>query len=305
MMAKGFSCKPLSLQAVVLPTVFMAISLLVSPAKAEVYRCQNDQGKAVFTDNKFACPQGEAKSLTIKTQTVKTERKLLASIPDLSQQSPNADFPDNGRKYCAPVAVSNSLSSAMGGLAESRQIELAQTLGSAHFMNTDNDGTSSHQVLSGVDRFLGAKTQFRSAVLDKSDFITQLEYRGQDYVARKYNPNLAQSADMPWLVDGIRQEKHIWLNIGWYQKQGNGRFKRVGGHWVTLVGYEKLGSLTDGKGEFLFINDPATDRGAKREQIQVALGKLNGRSGYQLLNPGSQPSRADTAWIEGAIQLTL
>jgi hypothetical protein len=273
-----------------------------SQTSAEIFRCQAEQGgRAVFTDNKYACHLAAAESLTVKPQVLRVERKVMDSIPDLSQREPNAGFPDDGRMFCAPVAVSNSLSHAYGGLASTRQIELAHTLGSAQYMGTGAKGTSPKQLLKGVDRFLQSDSELKSRKI----LAGQLEYRGQVSVARKYNPTLDKQADLPWLIEGVKQEKHIWLNLGWYQAQDNGNYKRMGGHWVTLVGYEKMGSLRDGKGEYLIINDPATRFGEAQEQVALKTNKLNGRYGYELINQASKPSKADIAWIEGAIQLAL
>lgn len=277
-----------------------------SSVAAEIYRCQAEQGgRIVFTDNKYACHNAAAQSLSIQPQALRIERKVMANIPDLSQRDPSAEFPDDGRKFCAPVAVSNSLSSALGGMESSRQIELAHTLGSAKYMATGKKGTSPRQLLQGVDRFLATEVEMNSSVTGSRFTEGQLEYRGQVSVARKYNPTLDKQADLPWLINGVKQDKHIWLNLGWYQTQADGQQKRIGGHWVTLVGYEKLGSLHDGKGEFLIINDPATRHGEAQEEIAIKMTKLNGRVGYQLLNQASKPKGADIAWLEGAIQLAL
>ncbi len=266
-------------------------------ASAEIYRCQAELGeRVVFTDNKYTCHLSAATHLSIKPQVLRIERKVLASIPDLSQRDPAANFPDDGRKFCAPVAVSNSLSSAYGGLPSSQQIELARTLGGTEYMGTGKNGTSPKQLLQGVNKYLGLEDEVGHG---------QLEYRGQVSVARKYNPTFDRQADLPWLIEGVRQEKHIWLNVGWYQTQANGKQKRIGGHWVTLVGYEKLGSLKDGEGEYLIVNDPATRGGESQEQLTVNTAKLNGRMGYQLMNQASMPKKANMAWIEGAIQLAL
>lgn len=298
MIAKWISC---------LPTLLGGISLLFtlvysSHSVAEVFRCQAEQdGRAVFTDNKYACHLAAAETVLLKPQVLRVERKVLHSIPDLSQRDPNAGFPDDGRKFCAPVAVSNSLSHAYGGLENTRQIELARTLGSAKYMATGTKGTSPRQLLQGVDRFLQSNNELKGHNSKQGE----LEYRGQVSVARKYNPTLDQQADLPWLIQGVKQEKHIWLNLGWYQAQQNGQLKRIGGHWVTLVGYEKLGSLRDGKGEYLIINDPATRFGEAQEQVALKVSKLNGRMGYELVNQVSKPKNADIAWIEGAIQLAL
>lgn len=285
---------------------------LISVASADIYRCQAELGgKAVFTDNRYACHLAAATSLSVKPQVLRIERKLLAEIPDLSQRDPAADFPDGGRKYCAPVAVSNSLSTLlpkadlpemMGGLANTRQfeqqVEIARTLGGADYMATGDRGTNPRQLLQGVDLYLEQQNL-------PSYHSGQLEYRGQRSVPRKYNPTLDKQAELPWLISGIQQDKHIWVNIGWYKTQANGKQKRIGGHWVTLVGYEKLGSLKDSKGEYLFINDPATRGIEGQEQVVVKAARLNGRHGFQLINPASKPKKADMAWVEGAIQLAL
>ena len=275
--------------------------MLSQQASAEIYRCQSDtQQPPVFTDSRFKCEYQKAELLSVKAPVNIIERKVLASIPDLSQRDPAADFPDDGRKYCAPVAVSNSLSTAMGGMPSTQQIELARTLGSSDYMATGTKGTSPKQLLQGLERYL---TSHKTS--QPSFYKSKLEYHGQRSVARKFNPDLDRQAELPWLINGIKQENHIWLNIGWYQTQANGKQKRIGGHWVTLVGYEKLGSLKDGKGEYLIVNDPATSGGDSQEQITINMTKLNGRMGYQLMNQTSMPKKADMAWLDGAIQLAL
>ena len=278
---------------------------------AEVYRCQAELGgKVVFTDNKFLCNQTSAQEIVVKPSALRIERKILPSIPDLSQRDPAAEFPDGGSKYCAPVAVSNSLSAVlpevMGGLPSTlhfekkfeQQVEIARTLGSSDYMDTGKSGTNSVQLLTGVDHYLADQK------IPSYD-STNLEYQGQRSVPRKYNPTFDKHADLPWLISGIKQEKHIWLNIGWYSLEEDGEAKRVGGHWVTLVGYEKFGSLKDGEGEYLIINDPATQGGDHQEKISLKLNKFNGIEGYQLINQRSKPKKADLAWVEGAIQLAL
>jgi hypothetical protein len=280
---------------------FFLLVFVISSASAEVYRCQLDgEQTPVFTDSPFKCVDEKAQRLSLKPQIVKIERKLLAAIPDLSQRDPLAHFPDDGRKYCAPVAVSNSLSTVMGGLGNTQQIELARTLGSADYMATDNLGTSPNQLLKGVERYLethkNAQPSFKNG---------QLQYHGKRSVARKFNPGFDKQVELPWLVDGINKERHIWLNIGWYQTQRSGKQKRIGGHWVTLVGYEKRGSLKDSKGEYLIVNDPATRGNKSQEQLTIKVAKLNGRWGHQLINSASKPQKSDMAWIDGAIQLAL
>lgn len=293
MIAKRISC--------ILSTIICMS--FTSVTSAEIYRCQAEQGgEAVFTDNKYACHLSAAKSMTVKPTALRVERKVMKAIPDLSQRDPKAGFPDGGRKYCAPVAVSNSLSSALGGMPDTQQIELAHTLGSSGFMATGEKGTSPSQLLKGVDQFLATQLSKQQLPFYNAE---QLEYHGQRTVPRKYNPSFDKTAELPWLINGIKNEKHIWLNIGWYKNLPNGKQKRVGGHWVTLVGYEKLGSLKDGQGEFLIVNDPATMGGKKQEYLKVKVAKLNGRTGYKLLNQASKPRKADIAWIEGAIQLAL
>ena len=283
-------------------------SLSASQSGAEIFRCQAEQGsQVVFTDNKYACNLAAAESIEVKSQALKIERKVLASIPDLSRRNPAANFPDGGSKYCAPVAVSNSLTAAfprvMGGLPNTqrfdKQVEIARTLGSDDYMGTGDKGTNPVQLLQGVDHYL---TDQNVPAYGSND----LEYRGQRTVPRKYNPTLDRNVELPWLIEGIKQEKHIWLNIGWYQADdASGRQKRIGGHWVTLVGYEKLGSLKDSKGEYLIVNDPATRGGKHQEKIMLKVAKLQGRLGYQLMNHRSKPKNADIAWVEGAIQLAL
>jgi len=127
------------------------------------------------------------------------------------------------------------------------QVELAQLLGSEDFMSTGDAGTSPQKLMDGVARYL-----------ESTDEQGALSYKGNRKVSGRYNPERTAEVSPEWLMAGIEKKQHIWLNIGWYQRLSNGELVRKGGHWVTLVGYERFGTGADGVKDSLLINDPAT-----------------------------------------------
>lgn len=284
----------------------MILTMSVLPTQlwaGDIFQCaQGDQ--AVFTDNRFSCPQAQIKAINLKPQAVSLQRRVLNNVPDLNQYRDDDIFPARGKKFCAPVAVSNSLSAALGGMESAQQVELARLLGSDDFMSTGDSGTSPQKLMDGVARYL-----------QSTDEQGALSYKGNRKVSGRYNPERTAKVSPEWLMAGIEQEQHIWLNIGWYQRLSNGELVRKGGHWVTLVGYERFGNGADGVKDSLLINDPATKLEAS-EVInyqpvgQQVVRKNNGRVKYlndviALTDGLNKPASVDMAILDGAVSLAL
>lgn len=289
-----------------LKRIGMILTMSVLPSlgwAGDILKCTQGT-QAVFTDSRFTCPLASAQPVGVKPQTVRLERRVLDHIPDLNQYQSDDVFPANGKKFCAPVAVSNSLSAARGGLESQEQIELAKLLGSSEYMSTGDKGTSPRQVLDGVARFLKSETP-----------NAELSYHGNRKVPGRYNPERISDVSPQWLMSGIAKDDHIWLNIGWYQRLSNGELKRTGGHWVTLVGYERFGSGKDGIKDALLIHDPAT-RSERLETVAyqpLAVQKIAHKNGrveradhlLELTQGLNKPKSADLALLDGAVRLAL
>ncbi|HAV14577.1 MAG TPA: hypothetical protein DCX06_13965 [Opitutae bacterium] len=210
------------------------------------------------------------------------------------------DYTQKNSQYCAPVAASNGLiwlSKQKG----SKQERLIKKLASRRYMDTsDKDGTGTTGVLNGLGKV--AKELFGT--------YSELEYQGWRLHPPQYSKGISKP-DINWIKDGVSQSSMVLLNVGWYTHDAKKDvYERVGGHWVTLVGFE---------GEMLVIHDPAPRAGKsfQNEEVQIKLiqeGNLEGKksglpttaNGRYILGAGMHlNSRADVAIIDGAVRLKL
>lgn len=270
-----------------------ALTLATSSAQAEFFQCKNADGKSAFTDNITNCVnRASAKQLSeAKPDEFHNE------IPDLLQTLNKANFAGDGKKFCGPVAVSNSFAWLEQNTNEEYQINLVKKLSSPAYMNTVmTNGTSVMGLIQGVDKYAtehwgGYKT---------------LSYRGPHKISSKFYGNVDYPT-LEWMTSALHRKGSLWLNIGWYTQQA-GDYQRTGGHWVTLVGYEK------GK---LVIHDPATssNKYAKNQLLSINLlmsGKLidgnhtANACNHYLITDGLKISSKETiAIVDGAVKFEL
>lgn len=220
----------------------------------------------------------------------------INQIPDFTQSHISGWQHRKGSQYCGPVAVSNSLY----WLAEMKgsQQNLIKQLASARYMDTDiTKGTRTTQLLDGV----------HSMAIDLLGGYASLEYQGWKLHPAIFSTGI-EVPDIRWFTQGVTQDSAVWLNVGWYKydRQRN-LYYRVGGHWVTLVGYD---------GNILILHDPAPRAGQSfaNEYVHTAMignGALAGRvaglprpaRGYLLLGKGMHiKSNADVGIVDGAIR---
>ena len=221
---------------------------------------------------------------------------FINDIPDFTQSRITARQYGYGSEMCAPVAVSNSL--VWMANIRGDQAGLAKLLASSRYMNTDLcKGTSTSDLLNGVD----------AIAMDMFGGYRSLEYQGWKKHPVKYSTR-TRLPDYDWITDGIGKDSAVWLNVGWYQyDRHNNTYHRVGGHWVTLVGYDS---------RVLIIHDPAPRAGLSfaNEYVSTSIigsgvlaGKISGlpvpARGYLLLGDGMHLKKvADVAIIDGAVR---
>ncbi|MFP4477414.1 MAG: hypothetical protein ACLFOY_17760 [Desulfatibacillaceae bacterium] len=243
----------------------------------------------------------------------------IRAIPDMTQTEPRYHLPGGGKQYCAPVAVSNSFmllsrqgyvnlvpDSADPGHA---QALVAGLLGSKRYMNTNlKNGTGPTRVLRGVSRFLE----------DCGYRYSYLGYQGWREHPSRFRTGVSVPV-LDWIKDGMIGVSAVWLNVGWYKYDGlKDEYRRIGGHWVTLVGYgaDYMGREDP---DLLIVHNPAS-RGSgivSHEYVRVEhmdSGRMivdrdgDGMDayGYHILS-GDIPirSRADCAILDGAIVLRM
>ena len=192
------------------------------------------------------------------------------STPDLLQTDPKAGFPDGGKMFCAPVAVSNGLMwLAVNGypklLAPGQdQVGLVLALAGPQFLDQDlGEGTGAGELLRGVARW----------VKQSGYPARRLEFQGW----RKHGPSYSTGVAVPqlqWIKRALLGPSAVWLNVGWYRRDANAdTYQRVAGHWVSLVGYD---------GEVLIVHDPSprSEKGGVHNRITVEAigsGRLVGK----------------------------
>lgn len=184
--------------------------------------------------------------------------------PDFCQTDPAGGFPDKGGDFCGPVAVSNSLMYLAKNsfpkllpaekTEKEAQIELIHRLASKEYMDTvEKDGTSPPRLMAGVQRLAE----------DSGYKVIRLEQQGWKEATAQF-PQGAEMPSLNWIKDGLSAKGGaVWLNVGWYKADAKtNEYRRIGGHWVTLVGY---GKDRDGKEDSLtfMIHDPAPRTGMK------------------------------------------
>ncbi len=220
----------------------------------------------------------------------------INDIPDFTQSHITGWQTGHGAEFCAPVVVSNSLLWMTGMRGE--QAELAKLLASSRYMNTDVwKGTSTAGILSGV----------HAIAMDLFGDYKSLEYQGWKRHPARYSTRITVP-DIHWITQGIAKDTAVWLNVGWYQyDRQHDIYHRVGGHWVTLVGYDDT---------TLIIHDPAPRAGQQfaNEYVHTshieggalddrATGLYKSARGYLLLGKGMHIKPvADVAIVDGAVR---
>jgi len=223
--------------------------------------------------------------------------EFIDTIPDFTQTDITGWHHGYGFEYCGPAAAANSLFWLNGNEGSIEQ--LVKRLASSRYMNTDiRKGSSAIDFLRGID--VMAREMF-------GDY-SSLEYQGWRPISGQFSSG-KKIPDTDDLENGITANSAVWLNVGWYRYNWHADvYYRVGGHWVTLVGYD---------GDTLVLHDPSPRAGTAfaNEFVQtdkLASGMLVGQStglpvparGYIRLGTGMHIKRnADTAIVDGAVIL--
>ncbi|PCH50272.1 MAG: hypothetical protein COC17_05890 [Hyphomicrobiales bacterium] len=224
--------------------------------------------------------------------------KFIDSIPDLTQTKILGRASGDGQMYCAPVAVSNTIAWLIGNTKT--QQKLAIQLASKNYMATSiKSGTGTVGVTRGIANFFPANN------------IKSLQYQGW----RKHDAKYWGGSKIPtkaFVRSHVGANKGAWINLGWYKKQ-NGNLKRIGGHWVTLTGYNFGGSSK------LFINDPSPRAGNEPMSHELSIQLLSkfrligkkhglprhGEGHWQVVNGLIANPKADVTLIDGIVGLEL
>lgn len=226
--------------------------------------------------------------------------RFIEGIPDFTQTQVEGAAYGNGRQFCAPAAVSNSLAWLLP--QRTNQKRLVVQLASEGYMNTSlKNGTGTSGVLRGVSRY--AQETFGG--------YRTLSYQGWRKHLSSFSTGV-RVPTLPFIGRGVGKRSAAWLNVGWYKvNRTSGEYERIGGHWVTLVGY-------DFDKQLLILNDPAPRAGhdsSERVRFhELTGGRLVGKKtglptsakGYLQLGRGMHlHPKADTAIVDGVVLFEL
>jgi len=185
----------------------------------------------------------------------------VTGTPHFYQGDPRGQFAGDGSNYCCPTAVSDSLvylsehgfPRLLPGGNEDReeaQIALINKLASPESMKTNpSTGTDAGEACLGIRRYV-----------EGAGYVCKtLEYRGwrpMPKSAASYAGGTA--ASLEWIKEATANPHGAaWVNIGWYVRgSASGEWKRVGGHWLAVVGYGVDGEGNEDPG-ILLVDNPA------------------------------------------------
>jgi hypothetical protein len=280
------------------------------PAKADMFA-------ATVKDDSTSTSEAKSFESSAPASDEDTNFSRKASeIPHFWQRDPRGGFANDGADYCCPVAVSNSLVylaehgfPALLPDGDDGQIDLINTLASSTYFGTDPDtGTGPGAVLAGVRKYIE----------NQGYACERLEYEGWRNVGKSQSAAvLAARPELSWVKEGISNPRGaVWLNIGWYVRGDSANeWRRVGGHWVTLVGYASESQMlihnpaTRGNGEN--ANNPAGDAihltAVPDGLLQVGKGATQNAAGmYRISGPGLPIGKhVDAAFLDGAVVLVI
>ena len=238
------------------------------------------------------------------------EAVMREGMPDVCQVDSRVEaLVEDGSNMCGPAAASNALMwLAANGYPEllsrdeseeQSQAALIAELASPALMDTDlASGTSPREVVIGLERFFAQR-----------GYDVIVETMGWRSSARR----VGRVPQVNWMLKSTEGVSSLVLNIGWYEYLDDSRtYQRIGGHYVTVAGYEK-----DGDELRLFVHDPAARDGLKPHTLTCTLKPLREDSQLRLRNGDTQDAtgffelhgirvkrRADLAIIDGAIAFT-
>lgn len=268
-------------------------------------------GKIVF----LICLAGSLANCATAAKKSETSSylKKVKTMPDFCQRDKRfGKLPADGRSYCGPTAISNALlwlaNNGHPNLVDrttapmQTQFDLIKLLGSARFMKTDKDkGTSPQRIMKGLDKYVNDR-----------GYQAKIEWKSWRK-GGKYSTGKIPSRG--FLAGAVRGRSNLVLNVGWYTHDNQtDTYTRIGGHYVTMVGYQKLPESKLS----IIIHDPSPRSGldTKHETCQLVpilkgtlakWQKYEKRSakGYLIMEGIKVKKGAQLGIIDGAIKFSV
>ena len=260
-----------------------------------------------------ACLAGTARAdeLHQSTPMPASCTEKVALMPDLCQTDEAfRATPYGGRSSCCPTSFANVLiamdrrgfDNLVAGDVRSEEAQrtlIEQLLARGH-LHVNKSGIGPWAAMKGIERFVRER-----------GYDARLEWQGWRYGGQFATANVV---DTDWLRQGVIGESNVVINVGWYRyDQDDDRYARIGGHYMTLVGYRQ-----EGEGFVYLIHDPAPRSGPGKVTHETRLVPIrSGRmapwkqygkraaAGHCRLEGIRVLRTADLAILDGAIRLTI
>ena len=235
----------------------------------------------------------------------------VQSMPDLCQTDEAfASLPYRGKYWCCPTALANALVAmdqrgyenllASDVTCKEDQLALLSELGGMQYLRTGKSGTGPLAAMHGLRQFVNSR-----------GYQIRIQWQGW---RRGGEFARADLVDRRWIAEGVLGDSNVVLNVGWYKHEPDqDLYSRIGGHYVTLVGYRN-----DAGDTLYLVHDPSSRSGPGKVTHEVRLipidsGRLapwkryDGRSavGYFLLEGVAVKRSADVAILDGAIRFQI
>lgn len=214
------------------------------------------------------------------SQAATYDTSRLSQFPDFSQTDPALGLPGGGTHYCVPVATANALvwyAKERGytdllpvrGLSMTEKVSaVAKKLGTSRYMSTAPKGGTSHvKFMSGLSAFIA-----------DAGYSSKIFFQGRWRLPSKYGRIDVAAPALETIQDKFSSGSAVFLSIGYYQHGDRpGELKRLGGHFVTVVGYgvDERGNVDR---DMVVLHDPGDRRSPNVKKRYLRLEKLrNGR----------------------------
>lgn len=243
----------------------------------------------------------------------------MDQFPDFSQTDPALKLPGGGTHYCVPVATANALvwyAQERGysdllpvkGLSLTEKVAaVARKLGDKRYMSTAPKGGTSHlKFVKGL-----------SAFLSDAGYSSRIEYTARWKMPDGYGKSVVAAPGIDVIQEKFAAGSAVFLSIGYY-KEGDrpGELKRLGGHFVTVVGYgvDKDGNVDR---DVVVLHDPGDKRSptVKRRYFrleQLRQGRFVNRRGQESdasehlkVTEGMRLRRGIIAVVDAVVSLDL
>lgn len=156
--------------------------------------------------------------------------------PSFWQRDPEAEFENEGRNHCAPVAISDGLiylattrgfDDLVDGADHDSQIALITNL-AEEMANDPTEGTNPDKILTGLRTYANE----HGYSFERLELAT---WRGVGASNKKYK--IGTKPSLSWMSAAAEDPDTVEvLNFGWYKQGADGTYARHSGHWVNVVG---------------------------------------------------------------------